>query len=532
MLEKTLEKHFFLEKFRTGQREIIESILAGRDTLAIMPTGAGKSLCFQLPAVTMEGLTIVVSPLVALMKNQVDGLSSRGIGATFLNSSISAAEQQKRTEAIEKGKYKLLYLAPERFSNESFMQWFVTLPICLFAIDEAHCISSWGHDFRPEYQQIAKQIARIPKRPVVAAFTATATSVVVEDIQTRLKMQKPKVFVGGFDRPNLQLFVREKLPLNERYDEALRIVKSINGAGIIYTLTIKDAEEVTNFLIRNDIKAAVYHAKLDSEKRSEIQDAFMENEYQVVVATVAFGMGVDKADIRFVIHVGMPPNLERYYQEAGRAGRDGERAFCIILHNGRDTSTHNYFIQLSQEKMVENGKSKEEIREQINLRYRQLEAMQDYVETKGCRRKIILGYFNDPKSKEMEKCGSCDMCLDFKWEKAPTRAKITKKIEGINDLSNTVMETVKLYENGKTFKQIAKIRSLGGTTIVNHIATWYGVGGNFDYEKYVTPKVEGLVFAKVKLLGKDKLGPIKTALPRSVSYDQIRFVIARIQRSK
>lgn len=534
MLEAQLQQHFSFTEFRPGQKEIIESILAGRDTLALMPTGAGKSLCFQLPALVLPGITVIISPLIALMKNQVDSLAARGISATFLNSSVDLREQRKRTVGIEQGTYKLLYLAPERLANADFASWFAKLPIAFIAIDEAHCISSWGHDFRPEYQQLATYINVLPNRPIIAAFTATATQLVARDIQEKLGLHSPAVFVRGFDRPNLRLFVREKISLKDRKKEALRLIKSMPGSGIIYTLTIKEAEEVSAFLIDNEITAATYHAKLDPELRSQIQDDFMENRYQVVVATIAFGMGIDKADIRYVIHVGMPPNLERYYQEAGRAGRDGEIAYCIILQNGRDKATHHYFIQKSIEQMKTADKTPAEIKTLVNLKYRQLEAIQAYVDTTGCRRQLILEYFHDPEAEHMRQCQGCDRCLNFKWDKSPVQKKARKNAwaKDRGDLSGTILETVKLYESGKNPDQIAKIRNLGHITIMSHLSQWFAAGGNFDYAAFVSPKVEKQVQAVIAKLGFEKLAPVKGALPASISYDQIKLVLAKAERIK
>ncbi|MEW6408342.1 MAG: ATP-dependent DNA helicase RecQ [Patescibacteria group bacterium] len=347
MFQQYLNKYFNFFAFRPGQKEIVESIISGKDVVALMPTGGGKSLCYQLPALLSNKLTVVISPLIALMKDQVDSLNARKIKAAFINSSLENTEIERRIEDIKKGKIKILYIAPERLSNNNFAKLFGTLDIHLVAIDEAHCISQWGHDFRPDYLLIRDNIKRLKNRPIVAAFTATATPEVKNDIVERLELRSPQVFIRGFDRPNLKFFVQTDLDETQRIQETLRIINSLTGSGIVYTITRKEAEEVAEFLLQNGVNATFYHAGMTSCKRTKVQNDFMENKFKVIVATIAFGMGVDKADIKFVIHLGIPSSLEGYYQEAGRAGRDGETSYCILLHSKKDMGLRYYFIKKS-----------------------------------------------------------------------------------------------------------------------------------------------------------------------------------------
>lgn len=539
MLEKKLQKYFNFSHFRAGQKEIVESIMAGRDVVALMPTGGGKSLCFQLPAVLGEGISIVISPLIALMQDQVDALVARGIPATYINSSLSFEEINERIFEIKNGKTKIVYIAPERFGNRQFQNLFANLDVHLLAVDEAHCVSQWGHDFRPDYLAVSQYISMLKKRPIVAAFTATATPEVKDDIIERLELQNPDVFVRGFDRPNLKFFVRENLKKKERAQEAMRIVKSIPGSGIVYAITRKETEELAKFFSANGIKATAYHAGMKGEKRSRIQNDFMENKFKVIVATIAFGMGVDKADIRFVIHVGMPASPEGYYQEAGRAGRDGENAFCILLHSKADAALHNFFIMSGKGEMMANGKTWLETKQVIDIKYARLNKMKEYVSLGSCRRLLLLDYFGDPVAiTHSGNCGGCDVCLNYKWEKSvksegyEKEKKVSKnKPKSKNDLSGTIIETVDFYRQGYDPIQIAKIRSLGISTIFNHLVDWYVVGGEFKINEFLSKDEEDLIRRAIAKVGNmEKLSPIKKFLPESISYEKIRMAIAKMQK--
>ncbi len=396
-LSELLKRYFGFDSFRPLQEEIIRAALEGRDAFVLMPTGGGKSLCYQLPALAREGLTVVVSPLIALMKDQVDALQSAGVPATFLNSTLDAAEARRRLAGLYNGEYRLLYVAPERLMLDGMLDRLEQWQTEAIAIDEAHCISEWGHDFRPEYRQIAELRFRFPDLPFMA-FTATATDRVRADIVTQLKLRDPAKFVASFDRANL---VYRVLPRAQPQRQVLEWVnKQPEDSGIIYCSSRARTERLADMLNENGVRAAAYHAGLDKKVRARNQEAFIRDDVRVMCATIAFGMGIDKPDVRFVIHHDLPKNLEGYYQETGRAGRDGLPAECVLLFNASDVAKQTGFIM-----------EKTDEHEQMIAR-NMLQQMVHYSETRDCRRRSLLKYFSETYAEE--NCGACDNCLEPK----------------------------------------------------------------------------------------------------------------------
>ena len=364
---EVLEKHFGFREFLDAQEEIINAITAGADALVVMPTGGGKSLCYQLPALLLEGTTVVVSPLIALMKDQVDALQRRNISATLINSSLTAAEQRERISALGRGEFKVVYIAPERFRSRSFLEALGQSTIALFAVDEAHCLSMWGHDFRPDYFRL-NQVLESLGRPQVAAFTATATPEVRHDIVTHLGLREPREFVAGFARPNLKLLISHVANEGEKYQRLYSLIRE-NKTGIVYCSTRKRVEAVAGNLRAMNTSSILYHGGMSDEQRERAQDQFMQRHCDIVVATNAFGMGIDRSDIRFVVHFDVPGSLEAYYQEAGRAGRDGESATCELLFNHADTRVQEFFIEGSNPPIEFISETYELLRKEANQKH-------------------------------------------------------------------------------------------------------------------------------------------------------------------
>ena len=408
---RMLETYFGYTSFRPAQEAPIASLLRNEDVIGIMPTGAGKSICFQIPALCKAGLTIVFSPLISLMKDQVDGLLVQNIPAALINSTLTQAEFNKTMYEVRSGKIKLLYIAPERLGSNFFCNVLRALPIAQVIVDEAHCISEWGHDFRPSYRLIGEWLNSLPKRPIVGAFTATATKYVENDIKKLLGLDNANVYVTGFDRPNLSFSV---IRTPKRMDYVVHYVRQhANENGIIYCATRKDVDRVYENLTRAGIKVGHYHGGLSDEVRREMQNAYADDKLQVMVATNAFGMGIDKSNVRYVLHYQMPRNMESYYQEAGRAGRDGAPAECILLYSGQDVQVHKYLIEQSIETPE---------RQEVELR--KLQSMIDYCFCSNCLRKYMLNYFGE--STVWTTCDNCSSCKG-----SADKVNVTKEAKAI-----------------------------------------------------------------------------------------------------
>lgn len=392
-IHQALKKYFGYDSFRQPQEEIIKTILSGRDSFVLMPTGGGKSICFQIPALVLPGCTICISPLIALMKDQVEGLRENGVAAAYLNSSLNYEQEELIVEQAKNGILKLLYISPEKAVALSEF-FFRQLKINLIAIDEAHCISQWGHDFRPEYTKLQSLRDKLPGVPVIA-LTASADKLCRKDIITQLGLNDPAIFITSFDRPNLRLAVRSGLRQADKIEEVYHFIRNRpSSSGIIYCLSRKNTEELTEHLKLKGINAAYYHAGMDSEERSKVQDQFVNDEVPVICATIAFGMGIDKSNIRWILHYNLPKSMEGFYQEIGRAGRDGLESDTLLFYSLGDLTTLGHFASTSA---------------QPEIQLEKLQRMQHYAESFTCRRKILLSYFGEIKN---ENCGNCDVCTN------------------------------------------------------------------------------------------------------------------------
>ncbi|MCE9585790.1 RecQ family ATP-dependent DNA helicase [Candidatus Uhrbacteria bacterium] len=591
-----LKKHFGYESFRPLQEEVIQYCVSGKDALVLMPTGGGKSLCFQIPALHFPGITIVISPLVALMKDQVDALKSNGIAAAFLNSTLSPMEIAQVEREASSGRLKLLYIAPERFAKPTVREFLRTLNISLFAVDEAHCISEWGHDFRPDYRNLDLLRTYFPGIPIMA-LTATANVRVREDIVSHLRLGQGKVFKSSFNRPNLTYRVQ---PKKKSFDQLLAEIKSRpDQAVIVYCFSRKSTEKIATDLRANGVKAAAYHAGLTPTERSRVQERFIRDQVPVITATIAFGMGIDKPDVRLVAHMDLPKSVEGYYQETGRAGRDGLPSDCLLFFSAGDRIKHEYFIR-----GMEDPEEKQRARLQLN-------EMMKYGELRSCRRAFLLGYFSE--TWQQQNCGACDICVP----RAPTKAaeevsskfdqdlfgslralrkslaeaqhvppymifgdktlqemaraypqsmerlsqvfgvgkgKLTqygeaflnviksyavekgfaeqasstpvrRKAEPARALTDTILETVRRFEEKETLEQIAKTRRITLGTVIQHLEKVLEQGGGLDASHESFPSTERYerIAEAFRATGSDFLAPIRERLGDSYSYDELRL---------
>jgi len=529
--QSILEAVFGYKQFRPLQREVIENVLAGRDTLVIMPTGGGKSLCYQIPALLFDGLTIVVSPLISLMKDQVEQLKEAGVAAEFLNSSLSVEEQAAIVRHVRDGKVKLLYAAPEGLMTKRMMSLLGTQNVDCLTIDEAHCISEWGHDFRPEYRQLVKIRQQFPKA-VCMALTATATPRVQKDIADTLGFEKANKFVASFDRDNLFLQVVQK---NDAARQTIVFLeKHPNQSGIIYCFSRRQVDQLAAYLASHNYSVAPYHAGLADEERKRNQELFIRDDVQIIVATIAFGMGINKPNVRFVIHYDLPKNIESYYQEIGRAGRDGVRADCLLLFNYGDQQKIRYFID-----------QKENLQERRNA-LKHLDAIIRYAETDACRRAPLLTYFGEHYTQK--NCGMCDNCVHEKAERIDITVaaqKFLSCVKRTNEMfgANHIIDVLRGSEN-------KKVIDFG-----HHRLSTFGIGREYSKQQWqhlarqflsqdllfkdvdygslkITKKGADVLFNGAKVFGRVQEMAAPVVLQTDLTHDRVLFELLRRKRKE
>ena len=534
-----LKKYFGYESFREGQQELIDNILKHRDVLGIMPTGAGKSICYQVPAVMLEGITLVISPLISLMKDQVGTLNQAGIRAAYLNSSLSYAQYRKALSLARGYTYKIIYVAPERLMSEEFLSFAKEMKISMVCVDEAHCVSQWGQDFRPHYLQIREFLQEMPQRPIISAFTATATTQVKEDILQLLDMKEPYTITTGFDRKNLYFAVEKP---KDKYQALLQYVKNnTEYAGIVYCLSRKTVEEVCERLCSDGFAATRYHAGLSDEERMRNQDDFIYDRKPIMVATNAFGMGIDKSNVRFVVHFNMPKNMESYYQEAGRAGRDGEAADCILLYSGKDVRLNQF--------LIEQGSGHEDMDEDTRMELLQkekdrLKSMTFYCTIPGCLRHYMLKYFGEEREGY---CGNCSNCLTQYEERDITQDAVclvecirhsgerfgkTIIVDIVRGSANAKIKSYHLDRNPSYGRLKDSSRSYL-YEVLQHLQFQGILKQSEDGYSVLTIHQEELLEEKEPLMMKVvKEKQTRTALPQAAAKDSQLFELLRIFRSQ